>query len=164
VWQAVLEHLSQEIRYTPPDHVLRDVQAAYFVHKPWRWLVEIARRAELVFDSFRQPAPAFVRNSTSSSRRLVHEADPFVIDLRLETVRDRLVLVGQVLNSENPEQPLYGVDILLLDGEDLVERTKASSSGEFEVQCARDRDRELRLFINIRGHRAIGIAIPDEET
>jgi hypothetical protein len=162
VWRAVLEHLSQEVRYRPPDHALREVQAAYFVHKPWRWLVEIARRAELVFDSFRQPAPAFVRNSTSSSRRLVHEAEPFVIDLRVETVRDRLFLIGQILNSENPEQTMYGVDILLLDGEDLVAKTKASSSGEFEVQCERDHDRDLRLFINIRGHRAIGIAIPEE--
>ena len=104
--------------------------------------------------------PAFVRGSASPSRRLVHEAEPFVIDLRLESVRDRLYLIGQILNSEKPDQAMYGVDILLLEGEDLVARTKASSSGEFELQC--DHDRALRLFINIRGHRAIGIVVPDE--
>ncbi len=144
----------------PPGQAAQDVLAGYSVLKPWRWLTEIARRTELIFDSFRQPMPAFVRGSASPSRRLVHEAEPFVIDLRLESVRDRLYLIGQILNSEKPDQAMYGVDILLLEGEDLVARTKASSSGEFELQC--DHDRALRLFINIRGHRAIGIVVPDE--
>lgn len=160
VWRTVLEYLSQEPRYTPPDRVSRDLRAAYALYKPWRWLVEVARRAELVFDSFRQPPLAFVRGTTSSSRRLVHQAQPFVIDLRLETVRDRLYLIGQILNSEKPDEGVHGVDVLLLDGEELVGTTKANSSGEFELQSERDRD--LRLFINIRGHRAIGIVVQDE--
>jgi hypothetical protein len=161
VWRAILENLSQEQRYAPPDEVVWEVLAAYAVHKPWRWLHEVARSTKLVFDSLRQPTPAFVRSSTSSSRRLVHEAEPFVIDLRLESIRENLFLIGQILNSERPTEGLYGVDILLVDGEDLVAKTKASTSGEFEVQCDRHRVRDLRLFINIRGHRAIGITIPE---
>lgn len=161
LWRTVLEYLSQETQYVPPDQTVRDVQAAYPRLKPWRWLIEIAQRTELVFDSFSQPTPAFVRGSAAPSRRLIHEAEPFVIDLRLESVRDRLYLIGQILNSEKPEQAMYGIDILLLRGEDLVARTKASSSGEFELQC--DRDRALRLFVNIRGHRAIGIVVTDDE-
>lgn len=163
VWKAVLESLSEEQRYVPPDEVVQQVLAAYAVHKPWGWLHAVARNAKLVFDSLSQPVPAFVRSSTSSSRRLVHEAEPFVIDLRLENVRENLFLIGQILNSERPTEGLYGVDILLVDGEDLVARTKASTSGEFEVQCDRHRIRDLRLFINIRGHRAIGITIPDAD-
>ncbi len=160
LWRTVLQYSAQEAQYVPPGQAVHDVLAAYSVLKPWRWLIEIARRTELIFDSFRQPMPAFVRGSASPSRRLVHEAEPFVIDLRLESVRDRLYLIGQILNSEKPDQAMYGVDVLLLEGEDLVARTKASSSGEFELQC--DHDRPLRLFINIRGHRAIGIVVPDE--
>lgn len=162
LWRAVVGDLSQEAQYAPPKKSFKDVEAAYAASKPWRWLIEIARQAELVFDSLRQPIPALVRGSASPSRRLVHEAEPFVIDLRLESVRDRLYLIGQILNSERPEQAMYGIDILLLQGEDLVAKTKANSSGEFELQC--DRDRALRLFINIRGHRAIGIVVTDEET
>ena len=160
VWRSVSECLSREVQYTPPDQVLRKVKSAYAVHKPWKWLVEVAQRAQVVFDSFGQPAPAFVRSSTSASRRLVHEAPPFVIDLRLETVRDRLFLIGQILNSEYPDDIPPGIDILLLEGEDLVARTKANKSGEFELQCSRDRS--LRLFINVRDHRAIAITVPDE--
>lgn len=160
LWRTILECLSQETQYVPPGQTVQDVQAAYAVLRPWRWLIEVARRTELIFDSFRQPTTAFVRGPAPPSRRLVHEAEPFIIDLRLESVRDRLYLIGQILNSEKPDQAMYGVDILLLEGEDLVARTKASSSGEFELQC--DRDRALRLFINIRGHRAIGIVVADE--
>ena len=161
LWRTVLECLSQEAQYVPPDQAFKDVQAAYAVSKPWKWLIEIAHRTEIIFDSFRQPAPAFIRGAAMPSRRLVHEAEPFVIDLRLETVRDRLYLIGQIVNSENPDQAMYGIDILLLEGEDLVARTKANTSGEFELQC--ERDRALRLFINIRSHRAIGIVLQDDE-
>jgi hypothetical protein len=160
MWRTFSEFLSQEPRYTPPDHALLSVKRAYAVYKPWRWLVEAAKRARLIFDSFTQPAPAFVRSSTSATRRLIHEAPPFVIDLRVERVRDGLSLIGQILNSENPDEDLQGIDIVLLEGEDLTASAKANSSGEFELQCARDRD--LRLFINIRGNRAIGIALPPE--
>jgi hypothetical protein len=162
MWRSVREYLSREAQYGPPDEVFETTAAAYTAVKPWRWLVEAARQAELIFDSFRQPILAFVRGSTSSSRRLVHKAEPFVIDLRLEAVRDRFYLLGQILNSEHPAEEMHGVDILLLSGEDLVAKAKANPSGEFEVQCERGCD--LRLFINIRGHRAIGIAIPDDET
>lgn len=161
LWRNVVDYFSQEARYRPPDHAIRDIHLAYALQKPWRWLLEVGRRAELVFDSFRQPVLGFVRGSTSPSRHLVHEAEPFVIDLRLETVRDRLFLLGQILNSHSPDQGVYGVDVLLLEGEDLVARAKANDSGEFELQC--ERDRNLRLFINIRGHRAIGISVPHDE-
>ena len=161
MWRTVSEFLLQETRYTPPEHVIRRVKRAYSIYKPWKWLVEAAQRAQLVFDSFTQPAPAFVRSSTSASRRVVHQAPPFVIDLRLETVGERLFLIGQILNSDNPNEALNGVDILLLEDEDLVASAKANSSGEFELQCTRNRD--LRLFINIRDYRAIAITLPDED-
>ena len=164
VWQTVLAHLSPEARYRPPRQTMKAVLKEYSAHKPWRWLLSASRMAELVFDSFRQPSPALVRGAASVSRRLVHQAEPFVIDLRLETVRDRLFLIGQILNSEDPEQRMHGVDVLLLEGEDLIASAKANSFGEFEVQSECDRD--LRLFINIRGHRAIGIPVSrdDEST
>ncbi len=63
------------------------------------------------------------------------------------------------MNSEDPDEEMQGVDVLLLNGEDLVARTKATGSGEFDLEC--EPDRNLRLFINIRGYRAIGITVPD---
>ncbi len=164
VWRSVHECLSPETQYRPPDQALKYVRAAYVADRPWKWLVEAARWAELVFDSLRQPAPAPVRGSTSLGRQLVHEAEPFVIDVRLETdaKRNRILLIGQILDSEHPNEPMRGVDILLLNSEDLIAKTRASSSGEFDLQC--ERADNLRLFINIRGQRAIGIALPDVET
>ena len=161
MWRTFSEFLSQEARYTPPDHIVRSVKRAYVLYKPWKWLIETAERAQLIFDSFMQPAPAFVRSATSASRHLVHESRPFVIDLRLETVGDRLFLIGQILNSESPDEIPQGIDIFLLEDEDLVAREKTNGSGEFEIQYTRERN--LRLFVNIRGHRAIGIVLPEDE-
>lgn len=137
---------------------------ACVAYKSWRRLVETARWADLNFDSLRQTALSPVRGSTSSSRRLVYKAEPLVIDVRLETdaVQGDIFVIGQILNSDHPDGLMCGIDVILLNGEGLIAKTIASSSGEFELQCARERN--LRLFINIRGQRAIGIVLPDIES
>jgi hypothetical protein len=157
----VQQALSREAAYGPPEAAVAKVKKAYAAAKPWTWLMEIAEFARTVFDSLQQPVPAMVRASPSRSRQLVHEAEPFVIDLRVESdpIRNRLFLVGQVLNARHPDQAVRGVDVVLLSGEELVMRTSASDSGEFDLEW--DREEDLRLFINIRGQRAIGIVLPD---
>jgi hypothetical protein len=164
LWRAVQECLSAAVQYRVPDRLLTSLRTAYTAHKPWRWLLETARWAELSFDTLRHPVPALVRGSTPSSRQLVHEAEPFVIDLRLEAdpVRNRVLLIGQILDSDHPEKPMGGVDVILLNGEELLAKTRASSSGEFNLQCEREND--LRLFINIPGQSPIGIDLIDGKT
>lgn len=163
VWRTVLDCLSLEAQYRPPQRALRRIKAAHVQQKSWRWLIEIARWAEPVFDSLRQPAPALVRGAIPSTRKLVHRAEPFVIDLTLEPdpIRNRILVVGQILNSEYPDEPMRGLDVVLLRGEQFTGKAKTSNSGEFEIEC--ERDNNLRLFINIPGQRAIGIALPNVE-
>lgn len=160
-WQVIMELLSQEARYQPPESAVTEVKAAYIPEKPWRWLIQVARSTQLVFDSFRQAMPAAVRACMPSSRQLVYEAEPYVIDLRLEPApaRKRVMLIGQILNSKNPDQAVNRADVVLLSGEDIVVSTSANASGEFDLEFGRTED--LRLFINIRGQRAIGIALTE---
>lgn len=40
--------------------------------------------------------------------------------------------------------------------------TVSNSLGEFQMNF--ENNRNLRMFVNIRKHRAIGIALPDPET
>jgi hypothetical protein len=160
LWKAVLESVSPDESYRIPSLVLSRLTAEYRAHKPWKWLAEAADWAELVFDSFLQPQPILVRGPASASRQLIHTAEPFVIDLRLEAdqVRNRVSLIGQILNSRRPDEGMPSVQAILLNGDDLVVgKTAASSSGEFELQC--EFESNLRLFINIRGQRAIGVAL-----
>lgn len=162
-WRLVLDVAAREEQYRPDEAAVRVVKAAYIPEKPWTWLREAAEAARLVFDSLHQPAPAMLRGSQPVTRQLVHEAEPFVIDLRLESdpARKRIFLMGQILNSENPEEPTTDVDVVLLSGEKLIRRAAVNSSGEFDLELGADPN--LHLFINIRGQRAIGIALPDLE-
>jgi hypothetical protein len=164
MWQVTLETASREVAYHPPASAVRFVKATYSSERRWGWLPQIARIARLVFDSSRQPSPAAVRGSMPSSRQFLHEAEPFVIDLRVESepAKKRVWLMGQVLNSEKPGKKIEAVDVVLLSGERLVAKTAANPSGEFELEFGDERG--LQLFINIRGQRAIGIVLPDPET
>ena len=163
-WRTVIELTRREVAYSPPSDAVRLVKAAYTCEGPSRWLPEIARVARLIFDSSSQPAPAAVRSSQTSSRQFLHEAEPFVIDLRIESdpARRRIWLLGQVLDSDRPEAEMKGVDIVLLSAGRFVAKTVAKSSGEFELELGDEKS--LQLFINIRGNRAIGIVLPDSET
>ncbi len=164
MWGGFLEITRREAAYSPPASAVHLARAAYAGEHRWGWLRSVARMARLVFDSSLQPAQAAVRSSMPSGRQFLHEAEPFVIDLRVEAepARRRVSLIGQVLNSKKPETRMEGVDIVLLSGERFVAKTAANSSGEFELEFGDERG--LQLFINIRGHRAIGIVLPDSES
>lgn len=160
LWRQLLACSAREAEYEPPASAVRAIKAAYASAEPARWLPRIAQFARLVFDSFNHPELAMVRASAPSSRRLLHEMEPFAIDLRLESdpVRKRTSLMGQVLNSRHPDELTTGIDVVLLSGEHVVKRTSANAEGEFELDFGPEHD--LQLFINIRGHRAIGIVLP----
>ncbi len=128
---------------------------------PLHLLNNVVRLTVPVFDSLTAAPPAALRSSPSFSRQVVHEAEPFVIDLRLEYGSNQRVisLVGQVLNHQNPEEPAGIVDVVLLSEETLVTKTRADTSGEFHIEF--DPEPNLQLLINIEGHRAIGLVLPE---
>ncbi|MDQ2712271.1 MAG: hypothetical protein M3Y24_08600 [Acidobacteriota bacterium] len=161
VWGFVLSFSAKETHNAPPDDAVRVIKAAYVPARPERWLPEIAQFARLVLDTLKQPYSAAVRDSLPSSRLLLHEAEPFTIDLRLDTdlFRKRISLMGQILNSKEPEQSSQRIDVILLNGERLVKKTRANYAGEFDLEFGAEDN--LQLFINIQGQRAIGIVLPD---
>lgn len=160
-WGLVVSLSTKEAGHRPPDQAVKTVKAAYLPARPERWLPEIAEFARLIFDSFQQPELAMVRGPLPSSRQLVHEAAPFTIDLRLDSdpLRKRISLTGQILNSRDPERLAGAIDVILLSGDRLVKKTSANASGEFDLDLVPEDN--LQLFVNIRGQRAIAIALPD---
>jgi hypothetical protein len=163
LWRQLLRCADREAGYEPPESAVSAAKTAYVSAEPARWLPRLAHFARLVFDSFSHPELAMVRASAESSRRLLHELEPFAIDLRLESdpVRKHTSLMGQVLNSRHPDELTTGIDVVLLSGEKVVKRTTANAEGEFELDFGPEND--LQLFINIRGHRAIGIILPEPQ-
>jgi hypothetical protein len=163
LWRAILEAFSHEGEYQPSDTIVGAVKDAYIPEKRWKWMISAAQFAHVLFDSWREPALAGVRSSAKASRQITVETDPFVVDLQLETdsARQRVSLTGQVFNSSNSQTAINGADVVLLSAGNLVRKTKANELGEFYLDYGREKS--LRLFINIRGERAIGIFLPDLE-
>jgi hypothetical protein len=163
LWRAVTALAAKEFEYRPPDEAVRVAKAAYRSTQPDGWLAQISAFARVVFDSLTQPSPAMVRAVAHTTRQLVHESEPYLIDLKLEgdPARKRIFLAGQIINSENPAQQLGVIDVVLLRGTEVIRKTQASPSGEFDLDFGIDED--LQLFINLRGQRAIGIVLPTWE-
>ena len=121
---------------------------------------QTAQLAHLIFDS-QVETQATIRSLVQSSRQLIHEAEPFVIDVRLETKSSHksVLLVGQVVNAQDPDNTIRGIDVILLSEDHLLMKTRANSSGEFDFDYSPEPN--LQLLINIRGYRAIALFLPD---
>lgn len=159
-WMEVLEIARRESDFCPPADVVRTAKEALAVRGKWEWLNEWAEFAKLLFDSIREPLPEATRGGTSVARQLLHEAKPFVIDLRLECepARQSVRVTGQVLNSQEPGAPVADVEVFLLKGEDLLANVPANASGEFDLDIKAQND--LQLFIDVRGRKIVEIVLP----
>ncbi|MEM9293858.1 MAG: hypothetical protein AAGD01_19425 [Acidobacteriota bacterium] len=136
------------------------------------WLRRLSHR--ITFDSL-LASPAFgTREIASPHRRLVIEAAPYALDLRLEReghaadwAQSTTVVVGQLLEypessnlkSQDPEslgsgispahpQPVVDVPVLVLDGGRVVERDRTTEFGEFQAEGLQGESLELCLLIS----------------
>ena len=163
-WKEIIKIARRETNYHPPEAAVQSVKEAFQPQERWRWFPQIAQLAKLLFDSLQAPVPVAVRGSTISSRQLLLEAKPFVIDLRIEqeAIRKQTRVMGQVLNSEEPARNVEDVDIFLLDGERLLARTAVNGSGEFQLEF---KDQEgLQLFVDIHDRKIVEILLPSSLT
>ncbi len=160
MWRRVLEISRREPAYNPPAAAVRSAKAAFVAQRKWSWLLQIAEVAQLIFDSIREPAPAAIRGATTSSRRSLQEAKPFMIDLRVECepARKTVHLIGQVLNSEEPNKDVGEIEVFLLNGNYLAGRTTANTSGEFDLEFQDEQG--LRLLIEIRRQKVVELRLP----
>lgn len=132
--------------------------------RPKELLERVARKASLVFDSFRQPLPAGVRVVGPSARRLLYKAGRYRVRLRLEpgADSDRLSLVGQVLDEGFPKKPLHDLAVLVSSGGKTVDRTLTNRFGEFLLQPEPAKD--LRLSVEAPEIGSFIVSLPSVES
>jgi hypothetical protein len=160
MWKELIELSQRESNYQPSGEAVRSVKALLVPERRWKWFPQIAEAAQLLFDSIRAPSPAAMRGSQAPGRQFLQEARPFMIDLRMEyePARKKMHLIGQVVNSKEPDKNVADVEVFLLKGEHLAARTMANASGEFDLEFQDEQD--LQLFIDIRGQKVIEIRLP----
>lgn len=103
------------------------------------------RRIQLLFDSFSQTGLRGTRSAGMSIRQMLYRTDPYQVDIQLEAQpeRNRLVVIGQILNVSNPEISGRDVQVTLSDGGKDVVNTMTNEFGEFRGEVENSGDLDL---------------------
>jgi hypothetical protein len=149
LWTAVLDVADHEDAYRPPEEALRQLRGQFALRRPKRLLERMAEQAALLFDSFRQPQAAGVRAAGRGPRQLLYKAGRYTIRLRLEPTpeAERLSIVGQILDAQDPPSALQDIAVLALKGSKTLDRTLTNHLGEFVLEP--DAAENLRLCIGV---------------
>jgi hypothetical protein len=159
-WKGVVGLAGQEPSYRPPDGTVGQARAEFALRRPEGLLGRVAGKASLVFDSFRQPLPAGVRAAGPSPRQVLYKAGRYLIMLRVEPSAgsDRLSVVGQILDEVHPTRAVENVAVLVLNGDETVERTLTNRLGEFELEP--DPAESLRISVGVPEIGSVNVPWP----
>ena len=78
-------------------------------------------------DSARLPLPVGVRSAGATPRQLVYETERRLVKLQIETIVERLVLLGQIIDKRDPTRAFQNLPVLVRNGQETVDRTTANS-------------------------------------
>lgn len=136
-WKRVEEAGRREASYQPPDSIVRSVKGAGVIHGLGSGRPEKTPIAELLFDSLRSPLAAGVRSTSATIRQLLYGVGGYRLDLRIEPEdnSDKVTLLGQVLNSNDPEKPVGVTSVVLKRGNKVLAETATNRFGEFQLEC-----------------------------
>jgi hypothetical protein len=159
LWRRLRQVAQRESAYEPADGAVRTVNAIFANQRGHRTRNLKSGVAALLFDSFRSPLLAGMRSSGSATRQLLYAANNYRIDVRIEpqTDSEKVVLVGQVLNSADPDERLSQVPVALLKGRSVVAESVTSPFGEFQMEGALDGG--FRLMVTLPGKREISLPL-----
>jgi hypothetical protein len=155
MWQRLQQVARRELTYTPSDGAVRTVNASFMNRSTRRASHSKSLVASLLFDSFRSPLLAGVRSSVSASQQLLYGAGDYRIDVRIEPQLDseKVVLIGQVLNSADPDERLSAAPISLLKGRKILAESVTSEFGEFQIEC--DLQSGIRLVVALSDRQEV---------
>jgi len=149
LWAAVLSVADQETCELPADASIRAMKRRLARQRSESLGERVSRAVALVFDSFREPQLAAVRSTGLSPRHLLYKAGRYTIKLQVEpgTVADRLSIVGQILNEQDPTGVLRDIAVRALKGSKTLDRTLTNELGEFHLEP--DASERLALSIDV---------------
>ena len=161
IWQRLHQVARRESAYVPSDGTVRTANAS-FANRT----VRSADRtrpgiASLLFDTLRNPILAGVRSTGTSPRQVLYGAGTYRIDVRIEPQMDseRVILMGQVLNSANPEERLPELPVTLFKGRKVLAESTTKQFGEFQIEC--ELDGGFRLMVMLPGQAEVILPLID---
>lgn len=159
MWQHLHQVAQRTSNDQPSEGSLRIVKSAFASQWPAQRPAPQAAVVELLFDSFRTSVLAGVRSSAERSRQLLYGSATYRIDVRIEPQIDseKVVLIGQVLNSAEPKQRLVDVPVSLWKGRKMLAVSTTNHQGEFQIEC--EMDSSFRLMITLPGQREVSLPL-----
>jgi hypothetical protein len=159
LWRRLRQVAQRESSYEPADGDVRTVNAIFANQRGYRTRNVKSGVAALLFDSFRSPLAAGVRSAGSASRQLLYGAANYRIDIRIEPRIDmeKTVLIGQVLNSADPNERLAEVPVTLLKGKKVLAKCVTSQFGEFQMDC--ELEGGFRLTVALPGEGEVSLPL-----
>lgn len=163
IWRKIMNFAIREQSCEPPTWAVRAVQASFavsrFKSKPGK--LEIAK---LVFDSRLQPLVAGLRGTAAVARQLLFRSGSMCIDMRMQPKpgSDSVVLIGQLLDSAQPDHGVGGIPVSLLSKGKTVSRGKTNEVGEFDMGISVVD--QMQLVFGIGKGRTIVVPVPEGES
>jgi hypothetical protein len=165
IWSLVANVTGRKFHDEPSEPAIR-VAKAFYANSRGNYLVRpLAKMISPIFDSFLDNSAAAVRGPQiqASARRLLHRTRSWAIDLRLETEDgERMSVVGQVSKSSQKSFAAVIADVILMQGDTVLAQTSTNQFGEFELQGPQEKN--LKIYLDIRGGRPLGILLPGPGT
>jgi len=162
IWRAVVEAGRREKKYRPSESAVQRAKEAFGGRGLW-WPSGRKTRSRLIFDSFLQPLPDGVRNSMAATRQLQYRSGSLLIDIDLTKesygAEGPILLMGQILNAENPDRQFKDLRVFLLRGKRVKAQTTPSPLGEFRFEL--DDGKNWKLSFEIEGQEVIPISLPE---
>jgi hypothetical protein len=133
LWTSIIGFAKQEVTYEPPASALRIAESYIIPLRTALRQTEGARLARLTFDSFERQATAGIRGFDPVPRQLMYRCGNVFIDMRLVPAQtsDLMVIVGQVMDSQQPGSGVAGIPVSLLRSGDTLFETTTNQLGEF---------------------------------
>ena len=159
IWQRLQQVARRESAYAPSEGAVRTVNATFVNQSADRLRGAKSQLASLLFDSFRGPLMAGVRSAGSASQQLLYGVGDYRIDVRIEPQMDseKVVLIGQVLNSADPDERLSTAPVTLLKGRKILAESVTSEFGEFQIEC--ELQGSLRLVVLLHGRAEVSLPL-----
>jgi hypothetical protein len=148
LWQRVRATAESVGKYEAPESAVRLAKAAFAGANLGGSRAKWASAIQVLFDSFLQPALAGARAAGDSrTRQMLYRAEPYQIDLHVEDKpgANRIVVMGQLLDTRNPDKPGRAVPVMISNLRGDVVNTVTNEFGEFREEITASSDLELKI-------------------
>jgi hypothetical protein len=162
LWQRVRQTAETERNYWPPGDAVRIAKASLAGSHVTVNEKRSDILAVLLFDSFLQPVIEGVRSSSIGTRQMLYRADPFQIDLLIESQAGgrSVVVTGQLLDLRHPKIVGYNLRVTLSNLRGRVVHATTNQFGEFCQEIENSGNLELKF--HGANHKPVVISLRDD--